>query len=483
MKFLFIYQSIAFILIFCLSLKAQIETFELIDYSSNEEICTHVFELDDFYLICSSSDNVFNAVSSSILKISKSGDFIQEFDLPEHYNFIVLHVANWYNNTLLIDISEPFLSDSSKYKRCILITDHDLNILSEHCYFIIDYQDGYAYKMIDGVYKFIFSVGQFSRGDLCYGSFYEDNTLVVNFKNDKGIPFPSSIDVLPNGNYLIYTVPGIIETDTLFNPIANHFHLNMSIHGTVRSLGGGEMVVVGIDRSFDTMQSGNPVYYKNVIHYLNEDISVIDSDRFDIRDDPTTFNGFNYPAVKQMLDIHEDQIYVASNIEIFGIQGHRRPNRFQILKYTVDDNLERQWQMVFGGDAAYVLWGMIATSDGGCLVYGFKRDDPDDRSYPYVLKVNEDGLISSISGADPHELFAVTIYGNPSTQLRMNIQAPSEWNGIVELHDLSGRLIHRSSADSGIWEQSPTVDLANGVYIVSIKDNTGGYQSFKWIKM
>jgi hypothetical protein len=68
-------------------------------------------------------------------------------------------------------------------------------------------------------------------------------------------------------------------------------------------------------------------------------------------------------------------------------------------------------------------------------------------------------------------------------QLDMNIQAPSEWNGVVELHDLSGRLIHRSSAASGIWEQSPTVDLANGVYIVSIKDNTGGYQSFKWIKM
>jgi hypothetical protein len=462
---------------------AQSPTFEYVADNYNEQICTHVISLEDDYLAFVSHWNVYNPESSSALKIDKDGNFISEIELQGYQNYFVVFAEKWNDTQLILDIVYPIQNDTATHERCILITDFDLKIESESCHLLFDYHDGFANRIINDTYRFVFSVGRFDRGDICYGSFNKEGNLEVNYSKNFRLPFPSSIELLPNENYLIFTATGVVETDSFFNFIKWHTHLNMSIHGSVEKIDTNLVVVAGIDRIFDTLQQGNPVYYKNVIHYLNPDISVIGTDRFDIRNDPDSFTGFNYPALKGIIDVQNDFIVVASNISIYDLHYASLPNNFQVLKYKADRSMERIWQMTFGGDENYIIWGVIATEDGGCLVYGFKSlNELNVRQYPYLLKLDENGLISSTNGADLKDIVALTIYGNPSSTLKMALHAPDDWRGHIEIYDLQGRLVHKSAVQAGVWDYPETQNLANGLYMITVSNDNRMFETFKWVK-
>lgn len=89
------------------------------------------------------------------------------------------------------------------------------------------------------------------------------------------------------------------------------------------------------------------------------------------------------------------------------------PGWFILTQYNED--LTSNWTRFYGGDMYYIMAGVLATKDGGCLMYG-QRYDPenDDKGQDiYLLKVGPNGLLTSTT--TPENASDITVYPNPTT--------------------------------------------------------------------
>ncbi len=78
----------------------------------------------------------------------------------------------------------------------------------------------------------------------------------------------------------------------------------------------------------------------------------------------------------------------------------------------LNETLEPNWTRYYGGDSHYVMQGLIATKDGGCLMYGSRYDEVEGRDI-YILKVGPNGLLTSTT--TPETTTNITVYPNPTS--------------------------------------------------------------------
>lgn len=208
------------------------------------------------------------------------------------------------------------------------------------------------------------------------------------------------------------------------------------------------------------------------IGIANYDLEEIKLDTFGKMGDTVDFPGFF-----QSIDFKtKDKIYCGgtSNIQFIASPPYATmPSWFILAQY--DSLLNRNWEQYYGGDAYYNMFGLIATQDGGCLMYGRRHDYQNNPNILelYILKVNADGeLVNTTTLALYEDNFVV--YPNPfSDQIYINFSdnAPVQ-NLQIELYDLHGRLLKTTKVVSNTLIIS-TDTLAVGTYICVIK-NQGG---------
>lgn len=84
---------------------------------------------------------------------------------------------------------------------------------------------------------------------------------------------------------------------------------------------------------------------------------------------------------------------------------------------STDSVLNLRWQKFYGDSADYTLYGLKATKDGGCILYGTVYDSAtmtNERDV-CVIKVDKNGLISGINDINNRLVHDVIVYPNPGS--------------------------------------------------------------------
>ena len=161
--------------------------------------------------------------------------------------------------------------------------------------------------------------------------------------------------------------------------------------------------------------------------------------------------------------------------------GHSFSQSAFIL-HKLNRDFSTKWTKRYGYDAYYEMYGVLATDDGGCLMYGIRYDYNSTPKYDaYILNVNADGLRTSESFI-PLSLHTVNIYPNPSKGwVHFDYKEPLK-NVQIRVVNTKGSLVHQTQISEDVL---PALDLSfldNGVYFIQVIEQNRLFSLSRWVK-
>lgn len=143
---------------------------------------------------------------------------------------------------------------------------------------------------------------------------------------------------------------------------------------------------------------------------------------------PPFFRGIDF--------IEESNIWLVGNNNVSS--NLTIPTHFSVSR--INDHLEVECNQYIGFDAAYVMYGLRATADGGVLVYGMKFNESYD---PYIIKLGPNCELPTTSTGEPAApLISISAYPNPGiNELTFTVQGFDPTTLRVEMIDGMGRLL------------------------------------------
>lgn len=467
-----------------LNIQAQ-QGLELKDSTFPGQICHFAVEMPEGYLLCYGMPSEFSyPYTNKMFLLSKDGIEINEIDFLPPGRHRIHYIAPWKNEgEYILDMESPN-ETTGKFDRCIHIVNQDFNIISKHCFETEEYSNGFAHNIIDGKYVFAYNIGPLANRDIYLVRF--DGTDAIEFFPTPNLYmiFPSFVSEFPDSTkYLFFTALGLVTVDKEVDKLRPLNLLGFATHGSIKMLNEDHFVVFGISKRIIAEVGPNEgLYNENILYIVNEKEEVIAADSIGFLAESWDDKGYNYPAYVQSLDFNGEYIFSAANIQMaIPLFTPTIPRKFQVIKH--DTLLNRQWRVILGGDVNTMVYGLFATEDGGCLVYGLRKTHgTNPRNYPYVVKLNADGLITSTTPEPEIPDPSVTLYGNPSSHLKFYIQDLDGWKGHIIVSDLAGRPLTTSDVRSGMVEVD-TQSWVPGVYIIQIFDSQNRHiHSIKWLK-
>ncbi len=473
-----------FIALICFFLTIQSfsqSTFEYLYQDINDQYAGDILEDDNGNIIVSFFD--FDNRSGNLIKISNTGILLNSYSKSEPNSIYDLKELVKLGNDTFIAIG--VYNHDSIFNLRFCKFDMGLNLLFEQ-------NIPTSYPIISDRMNATLNY----NGNIIIGATYEiaeletsvcmfeltENGELLNQKyytpSSPGIKLFYDLFEIPNtSNYKIFTtnfyqksIGKIYTIDSAFNILySTPFNWYLSDNHSVKLLN-EDSYLLGLVRYL----SKNDVCCGLVKHSMDE--VVLDS--ILICDEQI----FNYTAWIKSVDlINSTNIYFGSthDMDIINPFFSTSPSWFMLNK--LDGNLEPIWQKYFGGDAYYNLWTLHATQDGGCVMAGSRYDyqTQNQERDVYVLKVNEDGLITWAHNI-PEVTKEILIYPNPGDD-KIYIKTLED-NLTIELFDSNGQ--------KKIWEKITnqditlnTSELISGVYIYRIlNDSKIIIETGKWIK-
>jgi len=217
------------------------------------------------------------------------------------------------------------------------------------------------------------------------------------------------------------------------------------------------------------------LYALNVIS-INEQTELVDYNSFkkqsDMKEHPSMFNGVSK---------NNDNIYIGgnSNNDYSNPFWSSSNSWFHLIKINTD--ITPIWEYWYGGDAYYVLYSILATSDGGCIMVGNRYDH--ETQYQerdiYITKVNGEGIVVWTQEIKIDKQLT-TVYPNPGTN-ELNIKTNNKEQEI-ELIDINGQIVIRQTLDNNP-KTINTESLKTGMYFYRLIDKKNKtVETGKWIK-
>jgi len=157
----------------------------------------------------------------------------------------------------------------------------------------------------------------------------------------------------------------------------------------------------------------NPTKNDMGIAKLTMDDQIIKANHFGKTSDTSHHVG----ACSNLDFISSDNIYFGGTANI--IENHLiyQPENSWIMLNNLDSNLNLNWQKFYGGDAFYYLWGLRATTDGGCLLSCTRYDETiqNEELDIIILKIDSNGLLTSTNDDFSIPVNRLAIAPNPAT--------------------------------------------------------------------
>jgi len=150
---------------------------------------------------------------------------------------------------------------------------------------------------------------------------------------------------------------------------------------------------------------------------------------------------------------------------------------------NMDSSLNVRWQKFYGGTANFTLWGLTATKDGGCLLYGtiYDYNTMNNERDVYVIKVNQNGLLGEIDNLKNPLVHDAIVYPNPGSSYLTIESGPQISGAEFRMATIDGKRVIIKTLD----ERKTTVEtqvLSSGTYVWQILFNNRVVETGKWIK-
>lgn len=457
--------------------------FEIRDSSLSGQLCHYSLETSNGYLIFygSPSDFIF-PFTEKVFLLSKDGSDIEEISSFSDVPYRVHNMENWNTEGEWIVDIEYKLSDSI-YQRCIRIIDDNFITLREYCLDKGPHSEGFAFDVIEGKYIFIYNIDLWTKTNINVGIFDENEVLTIYNTKNRDFNFASSvINSLDSSQYIIYCFRGICSLD---KDIENYTRQSLLLdnHGTLKRISDSRFAAFGVRTTIIPDGPFGGFFMDNILKVFNRDYQLVREDTIGVMPVSWEDRGSNFPALVQSLDFNGEYLFTATNSQMdhsIFFQS-TKPREVHVIKH--DTLLNRQWKIILGGDVNTLIHGMYATEDGGCLLYGLRKTHGETPvNYPYVVKLNSDGLITSTITDPGIQEPSLTLYGNPSSRLKFYLQDMPSWKGKFFIYDLSGKLLTFSDVQSGMVKLD-TENWVSGMYVIQIMDSENKLiHSVKWVK-
>jgi len=190
----------------------------------------------------------------------------------------------------------------------------------------------------------------------------------------------------------------------------------------------------------------------------------------------------DYPVMHRGISKNENNIYIGgtSNFDYTNPFWSTFDSWFHLIKINPD--ITPVWEYWYGGDAYYVLYSILATSDGGCIMVGNRYDyeTQDMERDIYIVKVNSDGLITWTQEIPIYKKL-VTVYPNPGINI-LNIKTNQNHKNVnFELVNINGQVVLKQLLYSNILSLNVDI-LKPGIYFYRLTENNKIIETGKWIK-
>jgi hypothetical protein len=474
---------VIFLLYFIGSNQAQ-SSYDILIQNETDESPASLLEIDDGNIICS----IYSYNYARLLKINNKGDIIDSLDVSNPQN------PTCYISELLLIDDYSFLAlgeyqIDTNYYLWFLKIDFNFSIIDS---VLIPVQGEIVDNFINGILNsegnivvcapfktqqpndfdiFIFEIEQ--NGNVLKENYWGGATggMKVVFDIAERIPgnyylTSNSVNLNAKSNSFIY------ELDSNLNIINQGFNnWDIDSYSNILFIYDSVFILSGVKHFYNS--------YEPQMGLLKMDINYneLDSLHFGKLIDTVDYPGFH----NNLSMITNDNIFYAgtSNIDIFNPFFSTWKSWFLIAK--IDHNFNTKWERYYGGDAYYSLIATKATQDSGCVVAGYRYDYQTQNLERdvYILKVNEDGLITWAHNI-PEVTKEILIYPNPGFD-KIYIKTFKE-NLRIELFDSNGQKMIRQK----VINQNITLNTSNlnsGVYIYRIlNENNKTIETGKWIK-
>ena len=200
----------------------------------------------------------------------------------------------------------------------------------------------------------------------------------------------------------------------------------------------------------------------------------------------TSRDTISISAIARGIDITKDKrfIYWAGTKNYDQDYYYASPDKRSWFALTkIDTATNTIWRKDYGGDAYYVLYGLIATSDGGCLMYGSRYDYNNEfRTDGVIIKVDANGVLNSTTTI-PMAQLNILAFPNPSNG-QLSFKVPPSVFGQIDLavFDISGKLVYQKK-EAALSETFDLSNLPNGNYIYQIFQDGTPLSVGKWQKI
>lgn len=193
----------------------------------------------------------------------------------------------------------------------------------------------------------------------------------------------------------------------------------------------------------------------------------------------------DYPAWRNSMAYAND-----TTIYIGGFQNHfgiwlTDPTIVEL--YVIDKNMNLLGYKELGGDACYEVWGVIATDDDGCLVYGTRYDNetvPERDVHIWKVLREDINIVTGIKKI-PQTTQAITVYPNPvKNDLFVHLPQGILQKGFeLSIFTIRGKKVFQKKITN--YGNLLSINLNNlqpGVYTLILTDNAKINYSTKIIK-
>jgi hypothetical protein len=179
----------------------------------------------------------------------------------------------------------------------------------------------------------------------------------------------------------------------------------------------------------------------------------------------------------------QGDIYLGHTLEFteysLGQGFHSAPSYFMLHK--LDKNYNITYKKRYGGDAYYEMSGVLASADGGCLMYGTRYDfNTIPKTDAYLIKVDGNGTVVSETSI-PMVTPRIVVFPNPSSEF-LRIDLPSLSGEIdIRIFDAQGKLVFSEKGRSA--EKLLNIqELASGNYVLQVWQKGQLLGVAQWVK-
>ncbi len=155
--------------------------------------------------------------------------------------------------------------------------------------------------------------------------------------------------------------------------------------------------------------------------------------------------------------------------------------------YVIDKEMNLLGYKELGGDKNFQVWGIIATDDDGCLIYGTKYDNDSvpERDVQIWKVLRDDINIITKLSESKEKVLNVNVYPNPVVDnVNILLQKNSTWDNLtLSIFMLNGKKVFQKQINgSGNLLKANIQNLVSGLYVIQISNFNKIIHSEKVIK-